>query len=236
MGAQNTSPLILAFETSGETGGVALYQGRLLGEVLLSGSITYSRRLLPAVEFLLQHLGLQLAAVDILAVSLGPGSFTGLRIGLATVKGLALTLGKPVVAVETLAALAALIPESPYPICPVLDARRDEVFAALYRFDQHGLQTLLPPTVLTPEALCERLSGPTVFLGEGLRSYGEFFRKRLGRDYLEAPGHLREGRACSIAYLAEKKALSGEFADPATLVPLYLRATEAERNRGVSDA
>ncbi len=234
MGAQNTSPLILAFETSGETGGVALYRGRLLGEVLLSGSITYSRRLLPAVEFLLRNLGLELAAVEVLAVSLGPGSFTGLRIGLATVKGLALSLGKPVVAVETPAALAALVPESPYPICPVLDARRGEVFAALYRFDQDGLRSLLSPTVLTPEALCARLSGPTVFLGEGLRLYGEFFRKRLGKNYLEAPGHLREGRASGVAYLAEKKALSGEFADPATLVPFYLRATEAERNRGFS--
>jgi len=234
MGTQNTSPLILAFETSGETGGVALYRERLLGEVLLSGSITYSRRLLPAVEFLLRQLDLSLREVEILAVSIGPGSFTGLRIGLATVKGLSLALGCRVVAVETLEALAALVAEVPWPICPVLDARRGEVFAALYRREEGRLVPLLSPTVLSPERLCESITEPTLFVGEGLRVYGAFFRERLGAHFREAPVHLREGRAAAVAALAAEKARRGEFADPARLVPLYLRATEAERARGLS--
>ncbi|HFC97489.1 MAG TPA: tRNA (adenosine(37)-N6)-threonylcarbamoyltransferase complex dimerization subunit type 1 TsaB [Thermosulfurimonas dismutans] len=232
MGTPSLPPLILALETSGETGGVALYRERLLGEILLSGSITYSRRLLPAVEFLLRHLDLRLEEVDILAVSIGPGSFTGLRIGAATVKGLSLALGKPVVAVDTLAALAALVPASPYPVCPVLDARRGEIFAALYRTEGDEPRVLLPPGLYSPEALCAHLSGPTLFVGEGLRVYGDFFRERLGGNFRQAPGHLREGRASAVAWLASRKALRGEFCDPARLVPFYLRATEAERNRG----
>jgi len=127
------TPLILALETSGETGGLALYRGRLLAEVTLSGALTYSRRLLPALDFLLRQLGLDLSGIEALAVSVGPGSFTGLRIGLATAKALALVLKRPLVGVETLAALAAQVPESPLPVCAVLDARRGELYAALYR-------------------------------------------------------------------------------------------------------
>ena len=230
------APLILAVETSSETGGVALYRDRLLGEVVLSGAETYSRRLLPALDFLLGHLGLSPAEISVLAVSIGPGSFTGLRIGLATVKGLALVLKKPVVAVESLAALAGLFPKSPYPLCPVLDARRGEVYAALYRFTARGLETLMPPSVLSPALLCEKIESPTVFLGEGLRVYEGFFREKLGPNFIPAPGHLREARASGVAYLAEKKAKAGEFADPQTLVPLYLRPSEAERKKGLRHA
>lgn len=229
------APLILSFETSGETGGVALYRERLLGEIVLSGAETYSRRLLPAVDFLLEHLGLSLSEVSVLAVSIGPGSFTGLRIGLATVKGLALALKKPVVAVESLAALAALFPESSCPLCPVLDARRGEVYAALYRFKAQDLETLMPPSVLSPDVLCERIESPTIFLGEGLRVYGNFFQEKLGPKFIPAPGHLREARASSVAYLAERKVKAGEFADPETLVPLYLRPSEAERKKGLKN-
>ncbi len=232
MVAREQTPLILAIETSGETGGVALFRERVLGEVRLSGAGTYSRRLLPAVDFLLRHLDLSLKDISALAVSIGPGSFTGLRIGLATVKALALALEVPVVAVESLAALAAQAMLSERPICPVLDARRGELYAALYRFQGEELLTLMPPTILTPEALGDRISEPVLFLGEGLRLHAQRLREVMGNRYLEAPSHLREAQPGALAWLAAMKARRGEFADPASLVPLYLRASEAERKRG----
>ncbi|QJA05340.1 tRNA (adenosine(37)-N6)-threonylcarbamoyltransferase complex dimerization subunit type 1 TsaB [Thermosulfurimonas marina] len=231
MGTQ--APLILAFETSGETGGVALYQGRVLAEVTLSGALTYSRRLLPALDFLLGQLGLRLSQIEALAVAVGPGSFTGLRIGLATVKALALVLQRPVVGVETLAALAAQVPESPLPVCAVLDARRGELYAALYRMVDGYPQVFMRPRIISPERLCAEISGPTLFVGEGLRLFREELRRRLGERFREAPGHLREGRAAAVAYLAERRLLSGSTDDPATLLPFYLRPSEAERSRGL---
>ena len=228
------APLILALETSGETGGVALYRGRLLAEVTLSGALTYSRRLLPALDFLLAQSGLELSQIEALAVTVGPGSFTGLRIGLATVKALALILKRPVVGVETLAALAAQVPESPLPVCAVLDARRGELYAALYRMVNGYPEVLRRPRILSPERLCAEISGPALFVGEGLRVFGEELRRRLGERFRQAPGHLREGRAAAVAYLAEHRLLSGEVDDPATLTPFYLRPSEAERSRGLS--
>ena len=153
---------VLAVETSTLAGGVALVDGdRLVAEYVLDVSVTHSERLLATVDRVLADARWTPRDLEGLAVSIGPGSFTGLRIGVSTVKGLALALGLPVAAVPTLDAMAAAVPWTALPVCPVLDARRGEVYASLYRRDGDGLRREWDYLALAPEELAARL-GDTV--------------------------------------------------------------------------
>jgi tRNA threonylcarbamoyladenosine biosynthesis protein TsaB len=224
--------LVLGVETSTMQGGVALVgpQG-LLSEYTLNVAATHSERLLPAIDQMLRDAGLTLARVEGLAVSIGPGSFTGLRIGLSTVKGLAYATGLPLVGVPTLEALAWSVPFAGPPVCPVLDARRQEVYAALFRFTGRRLERLMEDTALTPEALCERIQAPTLFLGDALGAYGELFAERLGDRLILPPVSSRGARPACVAELGRERLLRGERDQASSLVPRYLRPSEAELRR-----
>ena len=226
--------LILAIETASPCGGVALVGEEVLGEITLASKETYSRRLLQAMEYLFSQLKVDFEDIFAVAVSIGPGSFTGLRIGLATAKGLHFALGLPLVGVETLKALAANVSPTSKLICPVLDARRSQVYTALYRSRPGGLEELLPPSLLSPLKLTERIKEPTLFVGDGLLPFGEFFRERLGQNFEAAPAYLKHPRAATVGILGRDKALAGDFDDPLRLLPLYLRPSEAELKRGLS--
>ena len=233
MDTQGSPPLILALETSSETGGVALYQGRLLGEVIISGPLTYSRRLLPALDFLLRYLGREREEIQALAVSIGPGSFTGLRIGLATAKGLALALKIPLLPVNTLEALAALCAFSPYPVCPVLDARRGEIYTALYAVKEGIPQVLQEPRTIAPHKWLACLEEKTIFIGDGLESYKAFLKQELKEKFVEAPEFLLGSRASAVAYLGARLWAEGRKFAPQEVLPQYLRPSEAERKKGI---
>ena len=224
--------LVLGVETSTMQGGVALVgpQG-LVSEYTLNVAATHSERLLPALDRMLRDAGLTLAGVNGLAVSIGPGSFTGLRIGLSTVKGLVYATGLPVVGVPTLEAMAWSVPYADTPVCPVLDARRQEVYAALFRFTGRRLERLMEDTALAPEALCERIQTPTLFLGDALGAYGELFGHRLGDRLLIPPAASRGARPACVAELGRQRLLRGERDQAASLVPRYLRPSEAELRR-----
>ncbi|MEW6326219.1 MAG: tRNA (adenosine(37)-N6)-threonylcarbamoyltransferase complex dimerization subunit type 1 TsaB [Thermodesulfobacteriota bacterium] len=221
---------ILAVDTATHTGSVALTDNEVvLAEYNLFSKETHSRRLLQAVDYLLAQTRLALNDIDGLAVTIGPGSFTGIRIGLATFKGLALATGKPVMGISTLDALAANFPVADRPVFPVIDARKREVFTAAYYPDEAGrLIKASPELVLLPQDLAARIEERVILVGDGLWSYGEFFEKELGDRAFFAPGSLSFIRASNVAFLAEEKFKAGEQADIVTMVPTYIRPSEAE--------
>jgi tRNA threonylcarbamoyladenosine biosynthesis protein TsaB len=228
-------PIILALETATMCGSVALVAAnRCLAEFSLQTGETHSRRLLAGVDWLLQETGIEWPMVDAVAVSLGPGSFTGLRIGLATAKGLAMAGGAELIGVGTLDGLAAqFFAAGEVLICPVLDARKKEVYCGFYRCDNQGKPRPLGEClVMSPEALCTRIDEPVVFLGDGAEIYGELFRRRLGGLLKVGPANAYFPRAATIGLLALDMWHKKEFLDPAGAEPIYIRQSEAELNLG----
>jgi len=228
-------PIILALETATLCGSVALVTAnRCLAEFSLQTGETHSRRLLAGVDWLLQETGIDWPAIDAVAVSLGPGSFTGLRIGLATAKGLAMAGGAELIGVGTLDGLAAqLFAAGEILICPVLDARKKEVYCGFYKCGSLGRPRLLEEyIVIDPEALCARIHEPVVLLGDGAAAYGELFREKLAGLLLIPPANAYFPRAATIGVLALDKWQKHEFLDPAGAEPIYIRRSEAELHLG----
>lgn len=224
--------VVLGIETATLQGGAALVdEGGLLAEAFLNVSITHSERLLPTIDWLLRQARVRLGDLSGIGVSIGPGSFTGLRIGLSTAKGFAMATGLPVVAVPTLEAMAWTLPRCRDQICPLLDARKAEVYAALFGFDGGVLQRRMQDAALPPEDLIARIDEPTVFLGDGVRTYRTLLRDRLGALALFLPPALMGPRPATVAELGRDRLDRGERDDPASLTPRYLRASEAELKR-----
>jgi tRNA threonylcarbamoyladenosine biosynthesis protein TsaB len=223
---------ILAVDTSTTTGSLAFVEDmRVMAEWTLQSAQTHNRRLLKSLDLFLVELGWSLAEVDGFAVTMGPGSFTGLRIGLTTVKTLAWTLRKPYVGISSLDALAAPLSFAALPVCTVIDAHRHEVYSAIFQPDGKGeVQRLTPYQVKAPENLAEQISGPTIFCGDGLPPYRSVLREKLGAWLMEAPAPYHIIRASFVGALAANKFLAGEKEDPMTGIPLYVRPSEAELN------
>jgi tRNA threonylcarbamoyladenosine biosynthesis protein TsaB len=231
---------ILAVETSTLTGSIALVEASLdgegsfggekvLGETILNTRETHSARLMPALDRLLRETSLSLGQVQGIALALGPGSFTGLRIAVSTVKGLAYSLKVPVAGVSTLDALAYNVRYASMQVCPVLDARKKEVYAALFQGNGEGeLQRISEDWVLPPEDLSARISGKTLFLGNGLDVYGGVFQRKLGPLALFAPAELSLPRASNVARLSLSQFKKGATLDLFSFTPTYLRRSEAE--------
>jgi tRNA threonylcarbamoyladenosine biosynthesis protein TsaB len=216
---------LLAVETSTLAGGVALLEGeRLRGEYLLDVSATHSERLMPAIDRLLADAGWTAAELQGLAVAVGPGSFTGLRIGLSAVKGLALALGIPVAAVPTLDAMAAALPYASLPVCPVLDARKGEVYACLYRWEGAAMERQWEYLVLTPPDLAARLTEPVLLLGDGAHLIETPHARPV-------PPHRRVPSPSAVGVLGVERLAGGQPAAAGELVPIYLRRSEAELKR-----
>lgn len=177
--------LILSFDTATPCCSVALTRGgisdgRIVGTLVLNSGITHSRRLLGSIDWLLQESSLDLDDIAAFAVGLGPGSFTGLRIGMATAKGLSHGTGKPLLGVSSLGAVAASIRTDKL-ICVVLDARKKEVYSCFYRCDSEGVaRPIADPVVLAPEILAQQISEPVVMAGDGLDVYGAVWVEILG--------------------------------------------------------
>ena len=223
-------PVILALETATMCGSVAIVAAnRCVGEFSLQTGETHSRRLLAAVDWLMQETGIAWPDIDAVAVSLGPGSFTGLRIGLATAKGLAMAADTKIIGVGTLDGMAAQCSVADILICPVLDARKKEVYCGFYRCDENGIPKLQEECqVVSPEALCERIDEPVLLLGDGVEVYGPLFQERLAGLLRQAPPGIYFPRAASIGLLASGKWQEGDFVDPAKVEPIYIRPSEAE--------
>ena len=224
---------ILAIDTSTRVGSIAVVEGPLLkAQQILNITATHNQRLLPGIERVLADTGWSLDDLDGFAVSLGPGSFTGLRIGLSIVKGLAWATGKPLAAVPTLDALAVNVSSVPHKICPILDARKGEIYTAVYRRgDEEIPQRLTSYMVIKPEELVALISETTVIVGDGLLSYGDYLKRELGNRLVLSSPHLNVVHASAVAWLGWHKLRSGEFEDVSSCTPLYVRPSEAELSR-----
>jgi tRNA threonylcarbamoyladenosine biosynthesis protein TsaB len=221
---------VLGIDTSTSCGSVGLTDdGEVIADYLLNISVTHSERLLGAIEFVLKEARCNIENIDGLAISIGPGSFTGLRIGVSTIKGLAFTTGKPVVGVSTLDALASQIATTPYLICPILDARKSEVYTAFYRYEKGNfLKRLSTDQTLPPEELVKRIKEQTIFLGDGIKTYGEFLLKSLPSLAIFPPAPLHIAHGSMVAKLGSELLQKGEYLDLATFAPIYIRPSEAE--------
>ncbi len=223
---------LLSVETSTMLGGVAIIDEALglVVESRLNVRAAHSERLMSEINAALERSSLTLGDIDALCVCTGPGSFTGLRIGLGAIKGLAFSTGLPVAAVPTLEALAWNFPHSAHPVCPMLDARKGEVYAGLFRTDGGEPVRLVEETSIRPGTLATALGKfeAVVLLGQGAELYRDVFVGSLGKRALLAPPHLGVPSAASAAHLGLARALRGEFTDPAGLSPYYIRKSEAE--------
>ncbi|MCL2545481.1 MAG: tRNA (adenosine(37)-N6)-threonylcarbamoyltransferase complex dimerization subunit type 1 TsaB [Clostridia bacterium] len=223
---------VLAVDTSGPAVGVALLEGdRLLFECSLTHERTHSVWLMPAVEQALRQTERRLGDIDLFAAVAGPGSFTGVRIGVATVKSLAQVTGKPCIGIHALEALAAGAGEFSGAVCPLLDARAGQVYAAAFG---PGLppRRLLPDAALPLAEFLERaaeLDAPLLFTGDGAPIFAGAIAERFGDAARIAPPHLCGLRAGAAAVLAREAA--GSAVAYGALRPLYLRAPQAERER-----
>lgn len=227
--------IVLGIESASLQGGVALVgSDGVIAEYVLNVKATYSERLLPAVDHVLRDARITMDEIEGLAVSIGPGSFTGLRIGLSTVKGLALATGKPVVGVPTLQALAWSIPHCRYPVCPILDARKHEVYSAIFAYRDGELVCLMEEAALVPQALVKHIAQPTLFVGDGWRVYGAFFQQALGKLVIPPPTSWTVSPA-AVADLGRRRLCKGEKDPVEDLVPRYIRPSEAELKRRKTD-
>jgi len=234
---KRSQPLILAIDTASSCSAVALTRGSVVtGEVVaslsLNSSVTHSRRLLTAIDWLFSESGTDWQDVDGLAVSLGPGSFTGLRIGMATAKGLVTATQKPLLGVSTLDALA-LSCSGERLICAVLDARKKEVYTCFYRYDLQGIPRRTGSVrVLSPQRLAEEIQQPVLFVGDAVMLYGKLWQEALGTRFASAPRTLHYPCASTLGLLAGEMLQQDQCLDPATAAPLYVRASDAELSLG----
>jgi len=230
--------ITLAMECATDTVGLALLEGEeLLADFYLGPGRHHAEVLLPALEKLLLLTGITLEQIDLLACTTGPGSFTGVRIGVSTVKGLALATGRPIVGVSTLETLAMNAFPSPGLICPLLDAHRDQVYAGLYRMGPDGFPEIVMPDRLTDIAqLIRDLPADEVdLIGDGAVRYrNRILESRPGRC---DPAASRRHRlhASAVGLIGIHRYSQGRGEDPLTFSPRYLRLSEAEAG-GVSQA
>lgn len=232
-------PLVLAAETSTAINSVALLRDEaLLAEAVIDGRRLHSERLLPTVDWLLGEAGLTLRDIELLAIAIGPGSFTGLRIGAATWKGLALANDLPLVAVPTLDAMTRLCPCAPAScLAIVLDARMKEVFAAVYRFEGGRRVKVIEDRACAIETLLDQIAGLDGFaetgltlMGDGADLYRGVLAARFPRAAIAAPAQ-GAPRASAVALEALALQAGGACTDAALVSPVYLRKSQAEINR-----
>ena len=223
--------LILALDTAGPAGGCALARdGRLVGEVSLNLASTHSRRLLVAVDFLMEQAQVSRSELEGLAVTLGPGYFTGLRIGLATAQGLALGLGLPCAGVSTLRLLAQGCAARQGTIWAVMDARKELVYAAPFGVGPQGIQRQDQDAAMSPRLLAQRLEPPALLVGSGARAHAQTL---LAPGLCLAPDWAHTPRPGLLALLGEERLAQGQGAAPQDLQPRYLRPSDAEINFGL---
>ena len=220
---------ILAVDTSASVASCAIVEDeKLVCEQILNNKLTHSQTIMPMIASALTQSELTTADIDLFAAVTGPGSFTGLRIGVSAVKALAHAASKPCAAVSALEAMAYNLICADCIIAPIMDARRGQVYNALYRAEELVLKELAAPRAISIEKCCDELikiGGRVIFLGDGLPVYRSVIRERLGSAAIFAPANINAQMAGSAAVLAKSK----EQIRYDELVPFYLRKSQAER-------
>jgi tRNA threonylcarbamoyladenosine biosynthesis protein TsaB len=224
---------VLALESSSMVAAAAIVdEYKLIAEYILNHKKNHSQKLMPLVEEVMESAELTPQDIDVYAVAHGPGSFTGLRIGVSTVKALAQASGKPVVGVSTLDALAFNLPFCDGLICPILDARREQVYTSVYRWEKEQLQRIDEYMAIPVDELIQRLKSKSekiLFNGDGVFVYRDIIMKELRSSACFAPPTCALQRASSVAWLGLQKALKGETQSYLNLEPFYIRKSQAEQ-------
>ena len=240
---------ILAIDSSGLVAGVAVAEGdTLLAEYTTNYKKTHSQTLLPMLDEVKRMIELDLSSIDAIAVAAGPGSFTGLRIGSATAKGLGLALDKPLIGVPTVDALAMNLYGAGGYICPIMDARRNQVYTGIYAFvpekgeadvgmeQTYRLQIVRPQYVAPIEEVADTLNHlpekkDVIFLGDGVPVFHDRLKELMKRPFICAPASCNRQRAAAVAVLAQRYAQEGRMENARDHAPEYLRPSQAERTR-----
>ena len=233
---------ILGIDTTGQTASAALVEGdKLIAEFTMNYKLTHSQTILPMIADILERTETDKASIDCIACACGPGSFTGLRIGAATAKGFALALDKPIVAVPTLDALAYNVFETNKFICPIMDARRNQVYTGIYEFRGDTMEVLEPQMAVDIEVIAEKLcerQQDVIFLGDGVPVFKDKLCNGLmdklhdcGKEFYFAPAHVNKQRAGAVGALALRYLEEGKTETAEEHQPEYLRMAQAERER-----
>lgn len=224
---------ILAIDSSGLVASVAILRdGILAGEYTINYKKTHSQTLLPMLDEVVKMIDFDLNSLDAIAVAAGPGSFTGLRIGSATAKGLGLALKKPLISVSTIEGLAFNLYRVKGLICPIMDARRNQVYTGIYRYEEDELVTVLEPCAIAIDELIEKLqelNEKVIFTGDGMPVFETVLKETLGQKCDFAPPHFARQRAGAIACLGAKYLRAGKLESAEEHKPVYLRLSQAER-------
>ncbi len=234
---------ILALDSSGLTASVAVIEDdKLTAEYSVNYKKTHSQTLIPMLDAVRGMTELDLGSIDAIAVAAGPGSFTGLRIGSATVKGLGLVMGCPVIPVPTVDGLAYQMYGTDKLICPIMDARRSQVYTGLYEFRREGMDNpavyslaiLREQCAVSVEEIarcCNETGREVIFLGDGVPVYREMLRRLMRVPYSFAPAHRRMQSAAAVGVYAQVLYRKGIYESAAAHSPRYLRLSQAEREK-----
>ncbi|GJL77979.1 MAG: tRNA (adenosine(37)-N6)-threonylcarbamoyltransferase complex dimerization subunit type 1 TsaB [Nitrospinaceae bacterium] len=222
---------ILGIDSSIPQGSVALLENNhIISETSLEDQSNPSDGLLKAVDRVLSQARFSLEDIGGFGITTGPGSFTGLRVGVSLIKGFVLAREIPFKGIDTLEAVSACAEITDYPICALLDARKKEVYCGFFKYEKTRLKRLNADTALCPEILCGKISEPTVFIGTGLNAYGEFFERKLGSRFIDGSITKRRTVAASAALLARPFLDCNPCQDLGELKIKYVRKPEAEIN------
>lgn len=226
---------ILALDSSGLVASVAIVtEDAMLAEYTVNYKKTHSQTLLPMLNEIVKMVDINMEEIDAIAIAAGPGSFTGLRIGSATAKGLGLALNKPIIAVPTLEGLAYNVYGTEQLVCPLMDARRNQVYTGLYDFVGDQLRVIKEQTAIAIEELIEeinKLGRAVIFLGDGTAVYREIIEAKTKVPYSFAPVHLSRQRAGAVGAFGMELFKKKQFDTAAMHEPVYLRVSQAERER-----
>ena len=226
---------ILAIESSSLVASIAVLTDDITtAEYTINHKITHSQTLLPMIDDISQRIELDMKEIDAIAISGGPGSFTGLRIGSATAKGLGLALDIPLIHVSTLKAMAYNIFDSESLICPIMDARRAQTYTGVYHHNQGELDVLMDDCAIAIEELIEFLNGQgskVIFIGDGIPVFRDIIAEKLTVPYAFAPAGMNRQRASSVAILGKIMYDKGIVESADNHLPEYLRVSQAERER-----
>ncbi len=220
---------VLGVDTSTMTAGVGIVdENEVLVDLKFDVRVTYSEILMPTIDLALKTVGLKIGDLDGFAICIGPGSFTGLRIGLSTMKGLCFASGKPLVSVPSLDALASLSLYCRFQVAPLLDAKKDQVYAAIYDTSEGELKRKSEYLVVDIEDLVKKISKKTLLVGPGARLYQRELIDLLGEKACFAPGEQSTPSGASVARIGLNKLTGGQTENITDLEPLYIRMSEAE--------
>ena len=226
---------VLGIDSSGLVASVAVVEDDiLLAEYTVNYKKTHSQTLLPMLKEIGDMINLDLNSLDAIAIAAGPGSFTGLRIGSATAKGLGLALDKPIIPVPTVDGLAYDLWGTDKIVCPIMDARRNQVYTGVYCYTDHRLDTVWEQDTMSIEALAEGLNcldHEVIFLGDGVAVYREKLQELLTIPVSFAPAHVNRQRAAAVGALAEVYYKEGKIQTAEEQEPEYLRKSQAEREK-----